>query len=234
VHSPVASAQGAPSNTTSRAHTTGIPPADENTMRAPSKDAEFYQHTQRVATFTRQKAAHVSMPAFAAGRPSLFHHILRLPSPRQLLPFTHSLPPLLGRDLCLSRRHHLHQRVRRPTARHKPISTHCPRTVNAATSSATQAAKNARIEFLKVGHARRTGLWPAHAAHREAARGTRWPHLFDDSVSASSAASSGLLPEQVPEMLDLFELEELPIRIWASGQCEGLEPRSGRLRCEVF
>jgi hypothetical protein len=47
---------------------------------------------------TRQKVAHASMPVFAADVPLPFHHIFRLPVPRQLLPFTHRLPPLLTRD----------------------------------------------------------------------------------------------------------------------------------------
>jgi hypothetical protein len=39
------------------------------------------------------------MPVFAAGVPLPFHHIFRLPAPRQLLlPFTHRLSPLLARD----------------------------------------------------------------------------------------------------------------------------------------
>lgn len=50
-----------------------------------------------------QNQANASMPAFAAGVPSLFHRIPRLPSLHQLLlPFTHRLPPLLGQDLSLS------------------------------------------------------------------------------------------------------------------------------------
>jgi hypothetical protein len=56
--------------------------------------------SKSAAPFTRQNTANASMPAFAAGMPSLFHRIFSLPAPRQLLlPFTHRLPPLLRRDL---------------------------------------------------------------------------------------------------------------------------------------
>ena len=55
--------------------------------------------TQRAVPFTHQIPVNDgsrSMPAFAPGLPSLFHRILRLPSPHQLLVlFTHRLPPLL-------------------------------------------------------------------------------------------------------------------------------------------
>jgi hypothetical protein len=56
--------------------------------------------SKRAAPVTRQNTANASMPAFAAGVPSLFHRTFSLPAPRQLLlPFTHRLPPLLRRDL---------------------------------------------------------------------------------------------------------------------------------------
>jgi hypothetical protein len=61
------------------------------------------KRTKATAPSGHQNQANASMPAFAAGVPSLFHRIPRLPSLRQLLlPFTHRLPPLLGQDLSLS------------------------------------------------------------------------------------------------------------------------------------
>ena len=51
------------------------------------------------------------------------------------------------------------------------------------------------------------GLLTLHLEKQHA--GTRWPHLFDDSVSASSSASSGPPPEQVPETLDPSELHAI-------------------------
>jgi hypothetical protein len=66
--------------------------------------------------------------------------------------------------------------------------------------------------------------WDAHgAAHREAAQGMRWPHLFDDSVSASSAASSGLLPEQIPKTLDP---SEFPISLPEDGPQDSVRDSS--------
>jgi hypothetical protein len=49
------------------------------------------------------------------------------------------------------------------------------------------------------------GLLTLHIEKQHA--GTRWPHVFDDSVSAASAsASNSSSPEQVPETLDPSEL----------------------------
>ena len=48
------------------------------------------------------------------------------------------------------------------------------------------------------------GLLTLHLEKQHA--GTRWPYLFDDSVSASASAPSSSAPEQVPETLDPSEL----------------------------
>jgi hypothetical protein len=48
------------------------------------------------------------------------------------------------------------------------------------------------------------GLLTLHIEKQHA--GTRWPHLFDDSVSTSASEQTAPLPEQVPETLDPSEL----------------------------
>ena len=56
-------------------------------------------HSKRVAPFMCQNTANASKLVFAAGMPSLFHHVFSLPVLHQLLlPFTHCLPPLFAQD----------------------------------------------------------------------------------------------------------------------------------------